>query len=138
MKLSKINKIRIAITVILFILFVVANFYTVRALTRYGTELYLYDKLLVAYQFAGMGGLKQELRNVLLQDKMRHELVVAKDFEQNLENIKNPDKFLAAIISDRKNKLNFIRNLRNIAFMLILAMLLLRIAVNRCVKSANK
>jgi len=132
MKFSgKHNKIRIAIAAALFILFIIANFYTVRALAVYGTELYFYDKLLVAYQFAGINGLKQELSSILSHDKMRHELAVARNFEKNLENIKEPDKFLADIVSDRKSKLNFLRNLRSIAFALIVGVLLLRIIVER-------
>jgi len=135
---KKLNKIRIAIAAALFILFIIANFYTVRALAVYGTELYLYDKLLVAYQFAGMNGLKQELSSILSHDKMRHELAVARNFEKNLENIKEPDKFLAAIVSDRKGKINFLRNLRSIAFALIVGILLLRTIVNRCSEPKSK
>ncbi len=118
----------------LFVLFVIANFFTVRAITRYGAELYLYDKLLVAYQFAGMNGLRQELSNVLSYDKMRHELIVAKNFEKNLGDIKSPDKFLAGVVNDKKNKINFLRILRSVAFVFILTLLLLRIVVNRCAK----
>jgi len=131
MNFSKKYKIRIAIAGMLFILFVIANFYTVRALALYGTELYFYDKLQVAYQFAGMNGLRQELSSVLSYDKMRYELIVARNFEKNLANIKEPGKFLADIVSDRKNKINFFRNLRSIAFVLIVGMLLLRIIIDR-------
>lgn len=139
MKFSgKHNKIRIAIAAALFILFIIANFYTVRALAIYGTELYFYDKLLVAYQFAGINGLKQELGTILSHDKMRHELAVARNFEKNLENIKEPDKFLADIVNDRKDKINFLRNLRSIAFALIVGILLLRIIVNRRSEQKSK
>jgi len=138
MKFSKKHKIRIAITATLFILFVIANFYTVRALALYGTELYLYDKLLVAYQFAGMNGLRQELSSVLTHDKMRHELAVARNFEKNLASVKEPDKFLADIVSDRKSKINFLRNLRSIAFVLILGVLLLRTIIDRCFEPKPK
>lgn len=131
MKFLKMSKPRIAIAIILFVLFVIANFYTVRALMRYGAELYLYDKLLVAYQFAGMNGLRQELSNVLSHDKMRHELVVAEDFEKNLTSQENPEKFLANAVNDRKAKINFLRNLRSIALVLIAAILLLRVALDR-------
>jgi len=137
MKFSKTTKIRIAIAVLLFFLFIFANFYAVRVIGRYGAELYLYDKLLVAYQFAGMDGLKAELKNVLSQDKMPHELAVAKDFQKNLEKTKNPDKFLKNAVADRKNKINFLINLRNIAFGFILIALLLRILINRCSKSGE-
>ena len=128
------KKIRIAIKIVLLLLFLIANVYAVRAITLYGTELYLYDKLLVAYKFAGDNGLKDELKGVFSQDKMRHELTVAKEFERNLKNIDNPGKFLENIVNDRKNKVNFFRNLRNITFGLILIMFLLRVAVNRCGK----
>ncbi|MDD4954937.1 MAG: hypothetical protein PHP17_02730 [Candidatus Omnitrophica bacterium] len=131
MKLSGRQKIRIAVTIVLFLLFVIANFYTVRALGRYGAELYLYDKMLVAYEFAGMNGLKQELSTILSHDKMPHELAAAGNFEKNLAEIKDPYKFLTDKVSERKNKINFLRNLRSVAFIFILAMLLLRIAIDR-------
>jgi len=128
------KRIRIVITIVLFLLFLIANVYAVRVITLYGAELYLYDKLLVAYRFAGNNGLKEELARVLLQDKMRHELVAAREFERNLKSIDNPGKFLENIVNDRKNKINFFRNLRNITFGFIVIMFLLRVAVNRCSK----
>ncbi len=131
------RKIRIIIAVIFFLFFIVANFYAIRALTLYGTELYLYDKLLVAFQFAGDDGLKRELANVLSQDKIRHELIIARKFESNLANIKNPGEFLADAVRDRKQKLNFFRNLRTVSLIIIFGLFLLRVAVNRCVKPGD-
>ncbi|MCK9573054.1 MAG: hypothetical protein M0R20_01445 [Candidatus Omnitrophica bacterium] len=128
------KRIRIVITLVLFLLFLIANVYAVRVIALYGAELYLYDKLLVAYRFAGNNGLKEELNSVLSRDKMRHELVAARGFESNLKDIDNPGKFLENIVNDRKNKINFFRNLRNITFGFIVIMFLLRVAVNRCSK----
>lgn len=113
------------------LLFLVANFYTVRRIARSGVELYLYDKLLVAYQVGGMAGLKDELERVLSEDKMRHELEVAKKFKQGLGNQAEPSKFLADISRQKKNEIDLLRNMRNTAFALIILLLLARLIVNR-------
>ncbi len=118
------RKIKIAIAIIFFLFFIVANFYAIRALTLYGSELYFYDKLLVAYRFAGDDGLKRELANVLSQDKLRHELVIARKFESNLANIKNPGEFLTEAVRDRKQKVNFFRNLRTVSLVVIFVLFL--------------
>jgi len=128
--MDKKKKIRILIAVILFFLFLYANFYTIRRIARYGVEVYLYDKLLVAYQIGGMNGLKTELERVLSQDKMRHELAEARDFKNKLDNINDPGKYLADIASQKKGKINLLRTMRNLAYVFVLIILALRLIIN--------
>ncbi|MFH0762326.1 MAG: hypothetical protein V1925_00345 [Candidatus Omnitrophota bacterium] len=131
MKLSGTHKIRIAITAALLFLFVFANLYAVRRMGRYGAELYFYDKLLVAYrEGGGIAGLKNELNRVLARDKMPHELATARDFKKNLDKIKAPEEFLEEAVKERKDKIARLKNLRIIAFLFILFIILLRLAVN--------
>ncbi len=130
MKSSRKNKIRTTITVVLVVLFIWANFYTVRKIAHYGIELYLYDKLLVAYQIGGMRGLKIELNKESSQGRMRGELALAKDFEENLGSIKAPGDFLENIVKEKREKIKLFKNLRIAAFAFIGIMLLLRLAVN--------
>ncbi|MCK9603747.1 MAG: hypothetical protein M0R66_05245 [Candidatus Omnitrophica bacterium] len=124
------NKTRITIAVILLLLFLFANIYAIRQLTRYGVELYFYDKMLVAYQIGGMRGLNEELESVLLQKEMPRQLAVAKTFEKNLGDLKAPDKFLRDVTGDLRKKIDLYRMLRIVAFVLILIIFLFRLVIN--------
>ncbi|MDD5155991.1 MAG: hypothetical protein PHF11_05890 [Candidatus Omnitrophica bacterium] len=124
------SRIRIAITAVLLFLFLFANFYAVRRMAFYAVQAYLYDKLLVAYRVGGMPGLKSELEEILSSDKMPRELAEARGFKSDLDNIKDPGKFLSDIARQKKAKINFLRNLRIAAFALILVALLARVIVN--------
>ena len=130
MGFSKTRKISIVITVLLFLSFLFANIYAIRRMGHYGVELYLYDKLLVAYQVGGASGMKEELGRILLEDKMPHEIAEAKAFKKNLDSLEAPDKYLRNAVEERKNKINLFRNLRNIAFACIMLLVLIRAALN--------
>ena len=130
--MARMNKIRIAITLMLLLLFIWANFYTVRKVVRYGVELYLYDKLLVAYQIGGMPGLKSELKKETSQYRMPRELTLAREFEKKLEDIKFPGDFLEKVINEKKEKIKLFKKLRIVAFVFIAIILLLRIVLNLC------
>ncbi len=130
MKISKESIIRITFTVILLLLFLFANIYTFRQLSRTGLELYFYDKLLVAYQSAGLAGFNNELERMLLEDKMPKEAVLAKEFQANLNKIGPVDKFLKEVIQDKKMRINHLNLMRRIAFILILLIISFRLAVN--------
>jgi hypothetical protein len=130
MSFSKTRKISIVITVLLFSFFLFANIYAIRRMGHYGVELYLYDKLLVAYQVGGMPGMKEELERILSQDKMPHEIAEAKAFKKNLDSLEAPDKYLRNAVGESKNKINLFRNLRNIAFACITLLVLIRAALN--------
>jgi hypothetical protein len=138
MKISGVRKIRIAITISLLLLFLFANIYAIRQLTRYGIEFYFYDKMLVAYQIGGMPGLRSELKSVLLQDKMPREIAVAKVFQKKLNNLETPENFLKGISKELKRKIDLFRALRNIAFGLIMVIFLFRLALNLLIKKTDK
>jgi len=65
--------IRILIALALLSSVIFANFYAVRRMLRCGTKVYFYDKLLVAFDAAGMRGLEAELQKISLNDKIRLE-----------------------------------------------------------------
>jgi hypothetical protein len=137
MGLSRTRKISIAITVLLFFFFFFANIYAIRQMARYGVELYLYDKLLVAYQIGGMSGVNNELERIISQDRMPREIKAAKAFKKNLDKLDAPDKFLKNAVEEKKNKINLFRKLRNIAFGCIMALFLLRVALNLRLRPAK-
>jgi hypothetical protein len=128
--MNKKDKIRIIITVALFFLFAFANFYTIRRMAHYGVQVYLYDKLLVAYQTGGVSGLNAELERVLKQDKMPRELAEAKAFKSNLVNIKDVNEYLSGVTKHKMDRINLLRNLRILAFVLILLIFLARFILN--------
>ncbi len=122
------------ITVALFFFFVFANVYTIRRLSRYAVEFYFYDKLFVAFQIGGNNGLNKELENILSQDKLPRELILAKAFKKDLNKIQAPDKFLKNILEEKRRDINLFRHLRNIAFGCIAVLILLRIWLNYRIK----
>lgn len=128
MGLSNKRAARITISVVLFLLFIFANFYTIRMMARYGVEVYLYDKLLVACQLDGTRGIENELARILSEDKYPHELAVAKGLKNDMAEIKDPEKYLRDRSADRRDRINLLRNMRLWAFGLILLMILLRFA----------
>lgn len=131
MKLTGAQKINLILVVVLFVLFIFANFYVIRMAGLYAVEAYLYDKLLVAYQIGGLRGMHLELEMVLTNDKMPHELAVAREFKSNIGGIKEPDKFLEKAAKDRLEKIKLLRLLRNIAFVFILLFAVLRLVISR-------
>jgi len=92
-----------------------ANFYAIRKMRFYATQVYLYDKLLVAYNIGGTEGLKDELNNVLTSDRMPRELVLAREFEVELKKLDNPSAFLSEKSTQVKNKIRLLINLRTAA-----------------------
>ena len=127
MKSSGIRNIRIAVGVILFFIFMFANLFTVRQMARYGMELYFYDKINVAYQTGGMPGLRNELDRVLFEDNMPREAKLAIEFKRDLDEIDDLGIYLNRLTEDLKHKVNRFRNLRNLAFVLIAIVLVLRL-----------
>lgn len=121
---------RIAIAAILMALVIFANFVTIRLIGRYAVEVYLYDKLSVAYDIGGMSGLKSELARIKTGEKLRRELKLAAEFEEKLGSLKEPKVFIDNALSGNRKKIMFLRNLRIISFALILAVLALRLFVN--------
>jgi hypothetical protein len=118
----------------LMILFLFANIHAVRQLMRYGTELFFYDKLNVAYQIGGEAGFNKELERVLVLSKMPREVALARSFQKSLVNLAAPEKYVQDKVDDLGKKVALYRFLRNVAFFLILGLLLLRWAISRRVK----
>ena len=131
MKLSGRKTRRVVIVSILFILFIFANFYSVKKIMHYGVELYFYDKMLVAYRVGGMRGLNSELAYTLAGDKNPNEQVPARNFKENLKDIKDPGDFLGEVVKEKRKKMRFMRHMREVSFGVIVAFLLLRIALDR-------
>lgn len=131
MKLTGTQKLNLVLIVLLFVLFIFANFYVIRVAGLCAVEAYFYDKLLVAYQIGGERGMQLELEMILANDKMPHELATAREFKSNLGNIKEPDKFLEEAAKDGKEKIKLLRLLRNIAFVFILLFAVLRLVISR-------
>ncbi|MDD5130931.1 MAG: hypothetical protein PHS66_07805 [Candidatus Omnitrophica bacterium] len=115
-----------------------ANFFAVRMILRYGVDTYFYDKLLVAYTVGGRQGLKLELDKILLTDKLPRESVLAKDFTGRLETLADPEVFLKDKVQKNKTMIFHIRNLRNIAIVLMIVLFTWRLAANASVKPKPK
>ena len=129
-KFSKKRIISLTLTVIFVLLMLYANFYIVKKLERDAVKIYLYDRLLVAYEIGSIGGMKEELNRILSHDRMPYELALAKKFKKNLDNIKKPDEFLENIITEKKIKIRLLKHLRTAAIALIMILVVLRIFVN--------
>lgn len=127
----------IVISILLFLFFAFANIYAIRQLGSYAVELFFYDKLLVAYQIAGMPGVNNELQRILTQEKMPREKAIAGVFKKNLVNLRDCGGFLKNIVEEKKNKINFLRKLRNIAFGCIIVLILLRIMIALHIKKSG-
>lgn len=126
------------ISILLLLLFLVANIYTIRQISRYGMQLFFYTKMSVANQVGGTSGLKEELNKIITQDKPGRELTLAKAFQDKLSNLINPGKFLEDTTGKLTKDINLMRILRNISFGLIFLILLLRLAINIYDKKKNR
>jgi len=134
MEFSNIRKLRAAITVLLLLLFLFANIYAIRQMMRLGRELFFYDKMLVAYQVGGLPGVEDELERVLSQNEAPREMALARAFKQDKDNLESTNKFLTQATENLKKKITLFRNLRNLAFGLIIVVLILRLALNLRIK----
>lgn len=122
---------KILISVIIFLLFLFANIYAVRKVMQYGTEVYFYDKMSVAYQIGGINGLKKEMETVLSQSKIPREIKLAKAFQKELNSLTDPGEFLKSTVYEKSRKISLFRNLRSLAFGAILGFLILRLITNK-------
>jgi hypothetical protein len=120
MRFSKSRIIKIAVMLVFLSCMLFANFIAVRMMLHYGAEAYFYDKLLVAYTVGGQKGLKMELEMIPLSDKSPAESMLARDFTAKLAALTDPEAFLKDKVKQAKKTLNFIRNLRSAAIVLML------------------
>lgn len=138
MNISTKRKLSTAIAVLLFLFFLFANIYAIRRLSYFAVELFFYDKLSVAYEVGGKAGLNNELDKILSQSDMPRQLALAKAFKENSANIEDPAKFLNKATEEKEKEINLFRALRNGAFICIIMLILLRLALNFYVKPPVK
>lgn len=130
MKTSNMHKIRKLLAVLLLLLFLFANIYSIRRIMHYAQELYFYDKMFVAYQVAGEAGVKKELEAIISQEKAPREIALAKVFKEKLNNMPQLDSSLKDTTETLKRNIRLFRNLRNSAFGLIMVVLLSQLFIN--------
>lgn len=125
------GKFDIAITALLFFCFIFANIYSIRKVSIYATELFFYDKLLVAYQTGGLGGLNNEVGRIIFQEDAPRQVKLAEIFKENLKSLDEPGEFLKSAVEKRKKEIDLYRNLRDVAFACIGLLILLRVMMKR-------
>lgn len=126
---GKTKKIQAVITVVLLLLAVFANFYTIGQMKNYGLRVYFYDKLLVAYDMAQAAGLKAEIERMLSQPQAKLQFELAQNFKEELIDIRDPGGYLKDMVDKGKEKIALMQTLRLISFGLIALILLLRLAL---------
>lgn len=135
---AQVKKIRMLIAIILFLLFTYANVYIIRQMTHYGREMLFIDKMQVAFQTAGLEGLNKELALVLTRTDAPYQVKLARAFQADLKNHQDIGAYLERTDSELEQKLTRLKNFRTIAFVLILVIILLRVAVNRVLAKNKK
>ena len=103
-----------------------ANFVAIRRVAVYAIEVDFYNKLSVAYDLGGVGGVNSELRKIAATTKLRHELKIAAEFKDRLVDLKNPKDFIEGSISYANKKIRLLLYLRHLALGLILVILILK------------
>ena len=119
MEFSRARIIKIAVMLVFLSCMLFANFFAVRLMFRYGEELYFYDKFLVAYTVGREEGLKMELDKLPETNKLRRELIKARNSIAKLDTVADPETFLAERVQRSKKMLFLIKNLRTAAFLII-------------------
>lgn len=119
MSINRERIIKIVLMAAFFICMLFANFYAIRKMGRYGAELFIYDKLLVAYNVAGRAGLEKELEEVFTEKVFPRELSIAKEFKEELKNLKDPAGYLSAKVTQSRANITLLRNLRTVAILLM-------------------
>jgi len=131
--------VRIAITLILAILVIFANFVTVRRMGYYAIEANFYDELSVAYNTGGTDGLKKELDGIALSAKMNRKRAMAEEFKVRLKDLGDPQGFIQRSLSEDMRKIALFRNLRSAAIGILAIILIFRIFANfKLLKSRKK
>ncbi len=120
MEIHRQKIIRMAIMALFLLCMLFANFYAVRKMGQYGAELFIYDKLLVAYNVAGREGLEKELDEVFRERNFPRELTVAKEFKEEFKNLKDPGAYLSGKVTQSKGSIILLRNLRTAAIILMI------------------
>jgi len=130
---------RITITAILAILFIFANFVTVRRMGYYAIEANFYDELSVAYNTGGTDGLKKELDRIALSAKMNRKRAMAEEFKVRLKDLGDPRGLIQRSLSEDMKKIALFRNLRSAAIGILAIILIFRISARlRILRSRKK
>lgn len=122
--------IRVVITLILLVCVIFANFYAIRRMKRYGLELFVYDKLLVAYDIGSREGMEKELNEIVSNAKAPQQAALAKRFQARLSGMKDAKDYLKDAVVERRNTIDMLNNLRNLAIYLMVLLFLWRIVIN--------
>ena len=138
MNITTKRKLSTTIAVLLFFFFIFANIYAIRRLAQFAVELFFYDKLSVAFEIGGEAGLNKELDRILLETNMPRQLELAKAFKLKSDSALEPGQFLNKAIEEKRNEINLFRALRNGAFICIILLVILRLALNFYVKPPAK
>ncbi|MCX5711022.1 MAG: hypothetical protein NT060_03555 [Candidatus Omnitrophica bacterium] len=119
MKFTKKQIIRFLVMLFLLACMLFANFFAVRAMLRYGVEVYFYDKLQVALSIAGVKGMDEELAKIRSTEKLPRVIKLTAEFDAQRNSIADLDKFLHDRVEQSKKKVEAVRNLRSLAIILI-------------------
>ncbi len=119
------------VTLGLLFLMLYANFYSVRRMEEHAMSAFFYQRLCVAYDFAQDQGMHRELAKALAEIRSSQRLAFAKEFAARLENMPDRGKFLRDSLEKEKAAFLQFKFLREVAMNLLLALLLLRILLNR-------
>lgn len=125
---GRIIKITLTLAFLCCALFV--NFFAVRMILRYGVDTYFYDKLLVAYTVGAAKGLKLELDNIPITDKLPRESMLAKDLAARLGTLADPEAFLKDKVQKNKKMVSFVRNLRSAGMIIMFILFGWQLIVN--------
>ncbi|GEM_PF-739672 len=117
---------RTLLVVVFIILMVYANFYIVRRVTYYALEVYLYDRLLIAYEVGSSEKMKEQLSMIASNADMPRERALAKKFEKNISSIKDIHGFLKKAVKEDKSKIKLLKNMRAVSIVLILILFIAR------------
>ena len=138
MKFSRSRIIKIVVMLVFFCCMLFANFFAVRMMLGYGVDTYFYDKLLVAYNVGGSKGLKMELAKIPVNDKLRRESILAKDFSAKLQTLADPEAFLTDKVQKGKKMAFFIRNLRSLTIVLMSILFVWQLIANSTSRLKSK
>ncbi|MFA5157127.1 MAG: hypothetical protein WC532_07060 [Candidatus Omnitrophota bacterium] len=122
---------KIALTVMFFFCVLFANFYAVRKMERYGLDLLFYDRLSVAYDIGSAEGMEKELTAILSNNSMPRVSKLARQFQSQLPGIEDPQGYLKNIVSEKRNTVMMLKNLRTAAIFVMLLLFTIRLLMRR-------
>jgi len=115
----------------LLFLMVYANFYTINKMERYAVEAFFYQRLSAAYDVGQVSGLRQELAKILEDSKAPVQAALARGLAPKLESMPTPEPYIRSALAQKKAKLVRLKTFRQIAIVLLLLLVVLRIFLNR-------